>query len=66
MSRQEQHSRRPRGTRTVNSVAFSCDSKVGPALFVAEDWVVEGRQGFSGFLLIIERLVRLSRTKSLY
>jgi WD40 repeat protein len=53
-------------SNSVNSVTFSQDNKVEPALFVANDWLVEGGQIFSGFLLIISRFVQLSGTQSLY
>jgi WD40 repeat protein len=41
----------------VTSVAFSPDGKLVHTLFVLNDWIVEGGTIFSGFLLIIERLV---------
>jgi WD40 repeat protein len=48
----------------VSSVAFSPDGKAEPGLIVSNNWVIEGNENISGFLLNVERLMRLSGIKS--
>jgi WD40 repeat protein len=50
----------------VRSAAFSLDGKLEQGLFILNDWVVEGKEKFSGSRLNIGQLMRLSGIKSLY